>query len=141
LNLLAGYAYFFNPLRLLTALVRPKTRIPLADAEPMPTDAQNASRHRWKWARRRLRRKLKAYLGDAAVQLFGMWALTYTAPSMLRWSLRLMRGKIQRHSSVPTSQIPMRSSDGGPASHALPGTPISIGPPTRRLPPVRRKAA
>ena len=31
LNILAAYAYFYNPLRLLVSLVRPKTRLYLAD--------------------------------------------------------------------------------------------------------------
>ncbi|MCH7729393.1 MAG: radical SAM protein, partial [Planctomycetes bacterium] len=36
LNLLAAYAFFFNPLRMLWALIRPKSRIPLMDAETTP---------------------------------------------------------------------------------------------------------
>ncbi len=34
-----------------------------------------------------------------------------------------MRGNIKRKTSVPASRIPMRSPDGGPATHALPGAP------------------
>src|SRR5207237_4996246 len=36
LNLLAAYAYFFNPLRMLLALVWSLSRLPLADAETRP---------------------------------------------------------------------------------------------------------
>src|SRR4029078_5707191 len=36
LNLLAGYTYFFNPLRMLAAAFRSKSNIPLADAETRP---------------------------------------------------------------------------------------------------------
>jgi radical SAM superfamily enzyme YgiQ (UPF0313 family) len=139
LNLLAGYAYFYNPLRLLAALVRPKSRIPFADVVPGPAGVEIG--RGWRQLRKRLRRKLVAYLGDAGMQLFGMWGLAYSAPSMVRWTLRLMRGKIKRHGEVPMSPIPMRSPDGGPASHAYPGTPVSIIPSPRPLPETRRKAA
>ncbi|MBI2298529.1 MAG: radical SAM protein, partial [Armatimonadetes bacterium] len=41
LNLVAAYVYFFNPLRMLVALVLPKSRIALADAEAWtPLDAE-----------------------------------------------------------------------------------------------------
>jgi radical SAM superfamily enzyme YgiQ (UPF0313 family) len=128
LNLLIGYVYFFNPLRLLWSLVRPKSRIPGADEKPEPADGPKPNQSGWKPARRRLRRKVVAYLGDAAVQLFGMWGTAYSAPSMIRWMVRLKSGHIKRCTTVPKSQIPMRNPDGGPAPHALPGTPISIAP-------------
>jgi len=92
LNILAAYLYFYNPLWFLIALVRPKS---------------------------------KMYLADAGIQLIGMWGLTCTIRRTLSWALRLMRGKIKRKAKVPTSPIPMRRVDGGPASHALPGTPKS----------------
>jgi radical SAM superfamily enzyme YgiQ (UPF0313 family) len=57
------------------------------------------------------------------IQLMGMWGLVQTIRRTLGWALRLMRGKIKRHTRAPTSRIPMRSADGGPASHAPPGTP------------------
>jgi len=66
---------------------------------------------------------MKWQLGDSAVQLFGMWGLGHTIRYTFAWTLRLMRGNITRHTQVPASRIPMRSIDGGPASHALPGTP------------------
>jgi len=125
LNLLAAYLYFFNPLRFLAALVRPKTTIPLADAETTPRAPGQTHRRRFL---RRVSRKARAHLADAFVQMFGMWGLVYTSRGPLGWCWHLMRGKIRRHSGAPTSRIPMRSPDGGPASHALPGAPISIAP-------------
>jgi hypothetical protein len=142
LNLLAAYVYFYNPLRMLAALVRPKSTIPRADLAPGPPASHNRNMSRGKRLRRRLRRKLVAYLGDAGVQLFGMWGVAYyTAPGMLRWSLRLARGKIDRLRAAPASTIPMRSPDGSSASHALPGTPLSIAPLEPTAPPVEEKAA
>jgi len=141
-NLLAAYVYFYNPLRLLLALVRPKSMIRLADAEPGPPESRNLALPPWKRARRRVRRKALAWLGDAAVQLFGMWGVArYTAPGMLRWSLRLARGKIERTDRVPTSETPMRSPEGGPAAHALPGTPLAGSPVVSTIAPERKKAA
>ena len=90
-NIIASHAYFYNPLRFLIALFRPKSRM---------------------------------YGLDAGVQVVGMCGLIKTIRRTLGWGFRLMCGKIQRHTKVPTSPIPMRSVDGGPASHALPGTPI-----------------
>ncbi|MCK4601975.1 MAG: radical SAM protein, partial [Phycisphaerae bacterium] len=89
-NILASYLYFYNPLRLLLALVRPKSSL---------------------------------YLADSGMQVIGMWGLALTIRHTLGWALRLMRGNIKRRTQVPTSRIPMRGIDGGPASHALPGTP------------------
>jgi len=98
-NIMAAYLYFYNPLRLLIALVRPKSSL---------------------------------YLADAGVQLLGMWGLTKTVRRTLGWALRLMRGNIKRHGKAPGSHIPMRGAGGGPASHALPGTPT---PKRSSLPP------
>ena len=125
LNLLAAYLYFYNPLRFLAALVRPKTRIPLADAETLPAGTGQEARPRRGKLRSRVRRKITAFLGDAAVQLFGMWGLAYTLRRTFGWALHLRRGRITRHTAVPTSRVPMRGADGSPASHALPGTPTS----------------
>ena len=53
LNLLAAYAYFFNPLRFLAALVFSKSKIPLVDAETWPPPATVRSGvHRTKLTRR-----------------------------------------------------------------------------------------
>ena len=94
LNIIAAYIYFYNPLRFLVALVRPKKGL---------------------------------YLMDAAVQAAGMVGLTVTIRRTLDWALRLRFGKIVRYSKAPDSLIPMRSVDGGPASHALPETPVLKG--------------
>ncbi|UCD30767.1 MAG: radical SAM protein [Planctomycetota bacterium] len=96
-NIILAYLYFYNPLRFLIALVRPKSRL---------------------------------YLADAGMQIIGMWGLTKTIQRTLGWALRLMRGPIKRQNKAPMSHIPMRSVDGGPASHALPGTPMAKGIPT-----------
>jgi len=126
LNLLAGYTYFFNPIRLLIALVCPKSTVPFADAETRP--AREMQRYsRWRKLRRWVYRKLRSHLIDAGVQLFGMCGLFHTYRRTLGWAWCLFRGKIQRSKESPTSRIPMRTTDGGPASHALPGTSISNG--------------
>jgi len=122
LNLFVGYAYFFNPLRLLIALVLPKTKIPLADEE-MASDRRIRNFSRYRLIRRRLGRKVRVHLADAAVQAFGIWGMGRTCRRMLRWNFGLFRGRIERARQTPISSIPMRSVDGGPASHAIPGTP------------------
>jgi len=91
LNMIAAYLYFYNPLRLLWSLVRPK----------VPTQ----------------------YLADPAMQVIGMWGLYQTMRRTMGWAARLMRGRIRRRRSPPSSRIPMRGAHGGPACHALPGTP------------------
>ncbi|MHC4294382.1 MAG: B12-binding domain-containing radical SAM protein, partial [Planctomycetota bacterium] len=126
LNLLTAYIYFFNPLRFMIALLRPKSRIPFAADETTPAQPTGHTSPRRSKLRRRILRKMRAHLGDSAVQLFGMWGLTYTIRRTFIWALRLMRGNIKRHNAVPASRIPMRSVDGGPAPHALPGTPTSL---------------
>ena len=45
LNLLAAYAYFFNPLRMLLALVWSLSRLPLADAETRPAEEIGGARN------------------------------------------------------------------------------------------------
>ncbi len=124
LYLLAAYTYFFNPIRLLIALVCPKSRTPFADAETRPTD-EIQQYSRWRKLRRWAYLKLRAHLMDAGVQLFGMCGLFHTYRRTLRWAWCLFRGKIQRRKESPTSRIPMRSTDGGPAIHALSDTSIS----------------
>jgi len=127
LNLLAAYTYFFNPLRLLFALVRPKSKIPFADAETRPAaEIQRYSRRRK--LRRWVHRKLRAHLTDAGVQLLGISGLFPTYRRTLGWSWSLFRGKIHRCNKFPTSRIPMRGTDGSSARHAIPGTPVSDGP-------------
>jgi len=141
LNLLAAYLYFFNPLRMLWALVRSGSRIPLADAETWPPPAAREAQPRRKRLARRLKRKLRAHLGDAVVQAFGTWGVLLTLRRTLGWTYHMMRGDVRRHTRAPTSAIPMRSADGGPASHALPGTPTSTAPAAVRMPEARKKTA
>lgn len=90
LNILVAYLYFYNPLRFLLALVRPKSRL---------------------------------YLADAVEQALGMNGLLLTIRRTLGWALRLRFGRIRRTTAPPTSPIPMRSVNGGEASHALPSAP------------------
>ncbi len=112
------------PSALLIAVFFSKSKIPFADAETRPADeVQQYSR--WKKARRWCFRKFRAHMTDAAVQLLGIMGLIQTYRRTLGWSWRLFRGKIQRAERAPLSRIPMRSADGGPASHALPGTVMS----------------
>jgi hypothetical protein len=140
LNLLVAYLYFFNPLRLLFALIRPKSRIPLADAETWPPAVASQPRPHRKDFKRRLSRKLRAYLGDAAVQAVGIYGLLQTLPRTLSWTYHLMRGKIVRHTTVPASRIPMCGPDGSTAQHALPGTPLAITPVSSCYGPVEKAA-
>jgi len=84
LNIVAAYLYFYNPLRLLWALVRPKNTMRI-------------------W--------------DAASQALGLWGVLRTAASMIEWSVRLAGRRVVRASREPASHIPMRGTDGGPASH------------------------
>ncbi len=120
LNLLAGYTYFFNPLRLLVAVFFPKSTIPFADAESRPDDeVQQYSR--WRKARRWCFRKVRAHMTDAAVQVLGMMALIVTYYRTLGWLWRLFWGPIQRAEQAPGSGIPLRRAHGVSTSHELPG--------------------
>ncbi len=123
LNLLLAYFCFYNPVRWLIAILFPKTKIFLTDVDIHPDAAKALNQPRRSRLRRRISRKLKAHLADSFVQLFRMWALADLFRRTFIWNIRLMRGKIKRCSQVPASKIPMRSVDGQPASHALPGTP------------------
>jgi hypothetical protein len=128
LNLLIGYTYFFNPLRLLIALVFSKSMIPLADAETRSTE--EVERYtRWQKARRWSYNKLRAHLTDAFVQILGIMGLIQTYRRTFGWALRLFRGNIHRAEQPPRSKLPMRSVDCSPASHALPGTVVSEAKP------------
>ncbi len=140
LNLLVAYTYFFNPIRLLGSLVHSKSVIAFADAETRPPEEVRAY-SRWKKVRRWVYRKARARLIDAGVQAFGMYGLFHTYRRTLGWAWHLLRGEIERYSETPASRIPMRDPRGGPASHAIPGTPHSeqvlishdfLAPSTRR---------
>ncbi|MGA3115239.1 MAG: radical SAM protein [Syntrophobacteraceae bacterium] len=131
LNILAAYVYFFNPLRFIWALFRSKSRIPLADQKTWPPPGSIDDLSRRQEFVRRWKRKLGAHLADAAVQLIGMSGLFTTIRRMIGWIFRLMQGNIKQCTKAPASPIPMRGVDGGPASHAPPGTPLS---PLRQAP-------
>ncbi len=132
LNLLAGYTYFFNPLRMLAALVSPKSTIPFADVDTRPAEETQHYSTMQK-LRRRLYLKFRAHVTDAGIQLLGMSGLFHTYRRTLGWTWQLFRGNIQRTVQAPSSMLPMRAPDGGPSAHALPATPVhshrvEIGP-------------
>ena len=60
LNLLGGYTYFFNPLRMLLATIWSKSAIPLLDTETRPAD-EVQQYPPWKRCRRRLYLKLRPF--------------------------------------------------------------------------------
>lgn len=123
LNLLIAYTYFFNPLRLLIALVWSKSWVAKADAETRP--AEEVARYSpLKKLQRTLHNKLKAHLLDAATQMLGMCGLFHTYRRTLGWAFKLMWAKVEHASQPPASRLPMRSVCGNTASHAIPGTPI-----------------
>ena len=63
----------------------------------------------------------------AYMQIIGMMGLVMTMARTSGWAMRLMFGRIERHSHPPVSEIPMRSTaDGAPASHDTTVTPIQI---------------
>lgn len=126
LNLLLGYTYFFNPVRLLIALVWSKSSLPGAAADTRPP----AELERLTPLQRRLRPwmlRLRAHLTDAGTQILGMGALFLTYKRLLPWAWKLLVSRIEPATAPPHSRIPMRSVRGGCASHALPGTPESTG--------------
>lgn len=122
LNLLAGYTYFFNPLRMLLALIWSKSRIPFADAETRAPEKVQRYSPRQK-LQRRIWLKLRAHGIDAGIQALGMSGLFFTYLRTAGWTWRLLRGRVEHATHSPASRIPMRSPLAGPASHALPGTP------------------
>ena len=130
LNLLAAYAYFFNPLRMLLALLWSLSRLPLADAETRPAE-EIAQYSLLRKLGRTIFLKARAHLLDAAVQALGMCGLIHTCRRTLAWAWQLSRGNIQHSSQAPASRLAMRAPDGGPASHALPGTPLASVSATR----------
>ncbi|MBL7133262.1 MAG: radical SAM protein [Phycisphaerae bacterium] len=70
-----------------------------------------------------LRPKGRVDLKPAGMQLIGIPGLVQTIRRTLGWALRLMFCRIKRRTEVPSSPIPMRSPDGGPACHNLADTP------------------
>ena len=139
LNLLAAYTYLFNPIRLAFSLAFSKSNIPFADAETRPAHEMEHYSP-LKKSRRWVYRKLRAHFTDAGVQLFGIVGLLHTYRRTLGWAARLYRGRIERRLEPPAARIPMGSADGGPAAHALPGTPVADeGPVIIRLETSRRR--
>jgi radical SAM superfamily enzyme YgiQ (UPF0313 family) len=132
LNLLAAYLYFFNPLRMLLAMFWSLSRIPLADADTRPAEEiarYSLGQRIWRWTFL----KARAHLLDAAVQFMGMCGLFQTCRRTLPWAWQLLRKDIKHSTHSPASRLPMRSPDGGAASHALPGTPLlAIQPPSSK---------
>ncbi len=124
LSILAAYTYFFNPLRMLGAMIWSRSSIPFADEEKRPAE-EIATYSRVRKFKRWVHRKAKSHFLDAAVQMIGMLGLVQTYRRTLWWSWKLFRGKIERYEHPPASTIAMRNPQGGPASHALPGTPLS----------------
>ncbi|MEQ8791719.1 MAG: radical SAM protein [Pirellulaceae bacterium] len=121
LNLLLAYAYFFNPLRFLLALVWSKSRIPLIDAETSPPE-EIEQMSIWKRARRRIGRTVAGHFIDAAVQAFGMWGLFHTFRRTIGWFFHLLGGRIVRYSETPANRVPLRGVAGDRAAHQLPGS-------------------
>jgi radical SAM superfamily enzyme YgiQ (UPF0313 family) len=135
LNLLLGYTYFFNPLRMLGAMVWSKSNIPYADLERRPAD-EIARYSAWRKFRRRVYLQLRARLIDAGVQALAMTGLFHTYRRTLRWAWHLFRGGIERCEQPPVSELPMRDPHGNPASHALPGTRLTARESTPELLPI-----
>lgn len=69
-----------------------------------------------------VRSKTRPHLAAAAHQWIGFWGLVQTVRRTIGWALRLMHGRIRFRSAAPTSKVPMRSVNGRPAAHAMPGT-------------------
>jgi hypothetical protein len=61
--------------------------------------------------------KTRVSLKPAGMQIVGMMGLVMNFARTSGWAMRLMFGRIERHTHPPVSQIPMRSIDGAPASH------------------------
>ena len=122
LNMLGGYFYFFNPIRMLLATVRSGSSIPLLDADTRPAE-EVRQYPPFKRFRRRVFLKARAHFIDAGIQMLGMFGLFHTFRRTIGWAWKLSRGKIEHSTQAPISRLPMRGPEGGPASHALPGTP------------------
>jgi len=111
LSLLAAYTYFFNPLRLLFALVLSKSNVPFSGADTRP----EREVERYSYCERLLRRarpRLSSHLVDAGLQLLGMLGLLQSYRRAIPWALRLRRGEIKRAMSPPSSPISLRRPDG-----------------------------
>ena len=81
-----------------------------------------------------LRDKTPVSKKPAYMQIIGMMGLVMTMVRTFGWAMRLMFGRIERHSHPPVSEIPMRSIDGAPASHDTSVVSIQIRRPSIRHP-------
>jgi len=125
LNLLAAYTYFFNPLRMLLAVVASKSRIPHAADETWSAQRVERCTPRQRFFRR-VYLKSRGYFLDAGIQVVGMGGLALTYRRTLAWAWRLIWGRVEHSTHAPASRVPMRSPSGAAASHALPETPMPI---------------
>lgn len=123
LNLLAGYTWFFNPVRMLFAMAFSKSSVPHLAQETRPA-GEVAAYSPWKKFKRKIFLKARAHFLDAGVQAFGMCGLFHTYRRTLGWAWKLFTSKIEHASTGPVSKIPMRSPSGDCASHSLPGQPM-----------------
>ena len=65
-----------------------------------------------------MRRQTKLGFKPAGMQFIGMFGLLHTIRRTTGWLLRLLFGRITRQTKVPAGEFPMRSPEGGVASHA-----------------------
>jgi hypothetical protein len=75
------------------------------------------------------------------MQIIGMMGLVMTIARTSGWAMRLMFGRIERHSHPPVSEIPMQSVDGAAASHDTSVAPIQTQRPLLRHPVRPREVA
>ena len=132
LNLLAGYTYFFNPLRLVFRSFV-EIRDPAggsgnaAARDVAPYSASKGSGGSSIWS--------QGSWIDAGVQLFGMYGLMHTYRRTLGWAWQLLRGGIQRYDSPPAigcpSQPRRRHPSPCPARHSHCGPGAAVGGPGR----------
>jgi radical SAM superfamily enzyme YgiQ (UPF0313 family) len=121
INLLIAYTYFFNPIRLLGALMFSKSAAVFSSAETRPEEEVKTFSAAKKM-RRRAWLRFRAHLIDAGAQIYGMIGLMQTYRRTAGWAWRLFRGNIERYDRAPVSPIPMRGVGDRPSDHALPGT-------------------
>ena len=75
------------------------------------------------------------------MQIIGMMGLMMTLVRTSGWTMRLMCGRIQRHSYSPVREIPMRSISAAPENQDTTVTPIHIQSPSVRHSVPRREMA
>lgn len=85
--------------------------------------------------------RTRVSLRPAGMQIIGMMGLVMTIIRTSGWAIRLMFGRIERHSQPPAGRIPMHGVDGAPASHDTSVTPIDVPHPLVRHPARSREMA